>query len=588
MVNDFPKLSLFTSDAFFADDCTIWRSGNNIIQITYHLQQDLDVISAWCKKWGFIINTGKTTGIIFSKGNVNPNSIKLIIDNKPIVFNKTCKVLGINFDNHLTWKTHIDYIIDKSSKGLNIMRCISGTSWGSNKDTLITIYRSLILSQLDYCCFIYDKVSHTNSNRLDTIQYKALLLATGAMRGTSLNALLGECSELPLNYRRKQLTINYLLKIDNNLQNSAHKVLSDKKFFQFQLNCKSKFKVILRDFLSATGITLSPICITYSYKPWGKENKYVDLSFLDMQLKTDVGNNSDVADLINNSIEDTTTVFENLLFVDGSVSSSGGVGASVHSPLQNINNLFKLPDHLTVYYAEAYAILQAITTAVKTNLKSFCIISDNFKVLKDIKHEYVATSPHPSIILSILNQISIIPHNNFLLKWMPSNCRHPSIVNSDRLAKSASSSSTIQQISFTKYEVSAITEAWVWKDWRKKWQLHPNGSYQNTFKPACYIPATNKNRRYDIIKNRFRLLQTKLNSGLYKVGLHDSGLCEECGVEETAFHFLFDCTKNVCLRNSIKRTVNIPLNPSKYQELVSNQKVIDILINYITANNISI
>src|SRR3989442_1299741 len=100
----------------------------------------------------FLINTEKTTGIIFSNCNVNPNSLKLIIDNKPIVFSKTFKLLGVNFDNHLTWKSHIDYIIDKSCKGLNIMRCISVTRWGSNKDTLITIYRSIILSQLDYCC----------------------------------------------------------------------------------------------------------------------------------------------------------------------------------------------------------------------------------------------------------------------------------------------------------------------------------------------------------------------------------------------------------------------------------------------------
>src|SRR2546425_1052351 len=30
MVNDFPKMSLHTSDGFFTDDCTIWRSGINI------------------------------------------------------------------------------------------------------------------------------------------------------------------------------------------------------------------------------------------------------------------------------------------------------------------------------------------------------------------------------------------------------------------------------------------------------------------------------------------------------------------------------------------------------------------------------
>ena len=54
MINDFPKLSQYTSDALFADDCTIWRSGSNIRQIIFHLQKDLDTLSTWCKNGVFL------------------------------------------------------------------------------------------------------------------------------------------------------------------------------------------------------------------------------------------------------------------------------------------------------------------------------------------------------------------------------------------------------------------------------------------------------------------------------------------------------------------------------------------------------
>jgi len=70
MINDFPLLSKFTSDAFFADDCSIWRSGTNLEQIFYHLQLDLNLISEWCRKWGFTINTTKTQGIIFTNKKI--------------------------------------------------------------------------------------------------------------------------------------------------------------------------------------------------------------------------------------------------------------------------------------------------------------------------------------------------------------------------------------------------------------------------------------------------------------------------------------------------------------------------------------
>ena len=145
MVNDFPKLSQFTSDAFFADDCTIWRSGKNINHIVFHLQKDLDCISDWCKKWGFRMNTDKTMGIVFTNKKIDLNSIRIKIDNNFIVFKRDCKLLGVILDSHMTWKPHIDFLIEKSVKSLNLMRSISGSSWGSNKDTLLILYKSIIV-----------------------------------------------------------------------------------------------------------------------------------------------------------------------------------------------------------------------------------------------------------------------------------------------------------------------------------------------------------------------------------------------------------------------------------------------------------
>ena len=114
MINDFPELSRYTSDAFFADDCTVWRSGNNLPQILHHLQSDLDLISSWCKRWGFVINTEKTTGIIFTKNKCNQESQILKIDGKQIIFKKSCTLLGVTFDSQMTWKSHIEFLENKS------------------------------------------------------------------------------------------------------------------------------------------------------------------------------------------------------------------------------------------------------------------------------------------------------------------------------------------------------------------------------------------------------------------------------------------------------------------------------------------
>src|SRR6267154_42591 len=196
------RLSSFTSDAFFADDCTIWRSGRNLPSIIFHLQKDLDTISEWCLKWGFIINTSKTIGIAFTNQKINTNTIILKINKNLIKFSNKSILLGINFVSHLTWSTHVYYLVDQSNKGLNLMRCLSGTSWGSSRKVMLTLYKSLILSKLDYCSFLYMNAAASILRKIDTIQYKALLLSVGGMRGTALNVLLGDCGELPMKHRR--------------------------------------------------------------------------------------------------------------------------------------------------------------------------------------------------------------------------------------------------------------------------------------------------------------------------------------------------------------------------------------------------
>ena len=74
MTHDFPPLTS-RSDAFvFADDWTISRSGLSIEIVSKHIQNDLDIVSNWCKDWGFIINVKKIKAVIFSKFLIKKNS----------------------------------------------------------------------------------------------------------------------------------------------------------------------------------------------------------------------------------------------------------------------------------------------------------------------------------------------------------------------------------------------------------------------------------------------------------------------------------------------------------------------------------
>nr|CAI5866778.1 unnamed protein product [Callosobruchus analis] len=56
------------------------------------------------------------------------------------------KSLDIVFDTKLHWNDHIEYLITRCKKCVNLIRRLSGTRWGADREILIGIYRSLIES----------------------------------------------------------------------------------------------------------------------------------------------------------------------------------------------------------------------------------------------------------------------------------------------------------------------------------------------------------------------------------------------------------------------------------------------------------
>ena len=61
------------------------------------------------------------------------------------------------------------------------------------RNALLTIYKSFIRPHLDYGDILYDNLNHENfQNKLEKVQYRACLVITGAVKGTSRERLYNE------------------------------------------------------------------------------------------------------------------------------------------------------------------------------------------------------------------------------------------------------------------------------------------------------------------------------------------------------------------------------------------------------------
>ena len=194
--------------ALFADDGAMWKSGRNVNFVVNKMQQAVDDVQKWALEWGLRISVEKTKTVFFTRRKI-PQELKLNISGAELERVECFKYLGLWFDKRLSWSVHIQKMVEKCKKVLNVMRCLRGVDWGANRPAMRTVYIRLIRSVFDYGCVAYRSAAKSLLVTLDVIQHKALRLCCGAMKTTPVNAIQVQMGEMPLHIRRDQLTLVY-------------------------------------------------------------------------------------------------------------------------------------------------------------------------------------------------------------------------------------------------------------------------------------------------------------------------------------------------------------------------------------------
>ena len=136
------------------------------------------------------------------------------------------------FDSKLTWKYHINDIVQKCKQPINLMKTVARKQWGGDRKSLKLLYTSLVRSRIDYGSFLYATASDTNLYKVSKIQYEGIRIITGMLRSTPVIALEAEPMIPPLKFRREQLMLQYFTKI---LRIQDHPVtIAFNQFYNFE------------------------------------------------------------------------------------------------------------------------------------------------------------------------------------------------------------------------------------------------------------------------------------------------------------------------------------------------------------------
>ena len=162
----------------YADDTTLLRhtKPKDLPRIINEMQQEMVNINIWSEERNLCLNALKTKTILFSTSQLSKAhklddlEIEVNSKNNQLEHLTDVKVLGVYFNQHLSWNHHVNTIIKSCYATLKSLKSFRKTADFKLRKSLV---QSLILSKIDYCNVLLKDAPKYLIKRLQKIQNAA-------------------------------------------------------------------------------------------------------------------------------------------------------------------------------------------------------------------------------------------------------------------------------------------------------------------------------------------------------------------------------------------------------------------------------
>ena len=229
-INDFYRAtSLFS--VLFADDTTCLAKDKNLNVLIKYVNTELQKVANWFLANKMAVNTTKTKFIVFRTHGKKINNDECVLlfnsneigkpTDQSLIFpidrihnagnEKSFKLLGVLFDEYLSFESHISAICTKLTKSLFCIRRIKNFV---NQNTLKMLYFAMIHSHIVYCLNIYSCANTTTLQKIRIKQKEAIRVVCNSPYRAHTAPLFRQMNILPLDelikYSSLKLMHNYM------------------------------------------------------------------------------------------------------------------------------------------------------------------------------------------------------------------------------------------------------------------------------------------------------------------------------------------------------------------------------------------
>ena len=223
----------------FADDMVILGNSKE------DLQHSLDLLYAYCSKWGLEVNISKTKIIVFRKrGRVKGNE-KWYYNHNEIEVVDNFNYLGVVLNYTGSFLLNNQYAVGKALKAMHVLYSNISKHFVNPKISL-ELFDAFVNPIINFGCQIW---GFTKSKELERIHLKFCKMVLGVKQSTCNAAVYGELGRYRLYINRYVLMIKYFFKViksENILIKTIYKtMLNDMSFGK--ANWLSRVKSLLEE-----------------------------------------------------------------------------------------------------------------------------------------------------------------------------------------------------------------------------------------------------------------------------------------------------------------------------------------------------
>ncbi len=409
----------------YADDLAVVSSGK---RATQRAQEAIDILYEKCTLNSITISEIKSKAIAFRLGNKSPPKEHITIENKKLEWVDHHMYLGVILDKRLSFTKHQQYVRNRTKRGLNVLRCLSGTSW-AGLDNMTLYYTRAIRGLIEYAAPAIGPIHNKMGKDLEVVQNLAIKTILRVPRDTNPIAAAVDIGLDTIEQRFVKLTTSFLAKTvhrpDNNplkqsIMTKQHIDSTWHKIHSWAANATEQYRDNMKQDIT-TPIEIANLTAKIQV-PW--EERKIKVFELPMTTSKDKCNQLKLKERSIEYIQAVKDRIHNphIYYTDGSVNPNNLRAASAFTMTadnqQKYQRYIRISDGASTLQTELMAILIALSSKLSPPDNHIVIFTDSLAAIKVLDR----ANPEPQnieLVNKIIEQAEMYTRS-IEIHWIPS------------------------------------------------------------------------------------------------------------------------------------------------------------------------